>query len=230
MAKQTVLLFVFIAVVLILPGPEALSKTIQTRQHIIVLDPGHGGPEKGLVTSSGLQEKTIVLQLALKTAQKLENRYNVRLTRNRDTGMSSRDRFFFANRNKADLFVCIHLNHSASPSGFFYYFNPPGVLAQHPVTVKNTWKSQPLMHQLDSKRVIDSFLTVFSANRKTETFFSGKAPITLLEGATMPAVLIEPLSISSLPQHPDDPAKTEALLDGTATLISKSIDLYFRKK
>ena len=230
MAKQTVLLFVIIAAVLIIPSAGFGKRTIQTTQRIIVIDPGHGGSRKGIVTSGGLQEKNVVLKLALKTAKKLEDRYNVLLTRNADMDMSSRDRIFFANKNSADLFVCIHLNHSARPSGFFYYFSPPKNNNHTTMAWENTWKSQPIIHQSESKKAVDSFLTVFLANKKTGYFFSEGAPIMLLEGATMPAVLIEPLSISLLPQHTDDPDAIENILEEYAILISKSIDLYFQKK
>jgi len=227
LAKQTVLLFAIIAAVLIIPSAGFGEKTIQTTQRIIVIDPGHGGTRNGLVTSGGLQEKNIALKLALKTARKLEDRYNVLLTRNRDTNMSSRDRIFFANKNSADLFVCIHLHHSAKPSGFFYYFSPPKNHSRTIAAGENTWKSQPLIHLSESKKAIDSFLTIFSTNKKPNYFFSDSAPIIMLEGSTMPAILIEPLSISLLPQHPDE---IENILEEYALLIAESIDLYFRKK
>ena len=43
----------------------------------------------------------------------------------------------------------------------------------------------------------------------------------------MPAILIEPLSISILPHNPDE---MNIILDEYAVLIAKSIDLYFEKK
>ena len=226
MAKQNILLFIIITAVLITPGTGFAQKTIKTTQHIIVIDPGHGGTKNGLVTSSGLKEKTIALTLAKKTAQKLESRYNVFLTRTRDVDIPPRERIFITNKNSADLFLCIHLHNSSEPSGFFYYFDPPELYRQSTLAAKNIWKSQPLLHQSESKQAADSFLNIFSNHKKSNRFFSKGAPIMPLEGATMPAILIEPLSISLLPQHPDE---IEKILDEYAQLISKSIDLYFRK-
>ena len=227
MAKQSVLLLAIILSLLIIPSACFGKKTIKTMQRIIVIDPGHGGIKNGLVTSSGLKEKTITLRLAQKTAQKLERRYNVLLTRTRDTDIPSRERIFIANKNNADLFVCIHFHNSSKLSGFFYYFDLPESYKPSAFDADNTWKSQPLLHQSGSKKAIDSFLSIFSANKKPIRFFSKGAPISLLEGATMPAILIEPLSISHLSQHLDE---IENILDEYALLISKSIDLYFRKK
>jgi N-acetylmuramoyl-L-alanine amidase len=230
LAKQNFLLFIIITAILIAPGTGFAQKTnratIKTTQHIIVIDPGHGGAKNGLVAPSGLKEKTITLKLAKKTAQTLENRYNVFLTRTRDVDISPRERIFVTNKNSADLFLCIHLNYSSEPSGFFYYFDSPEPSRQSILAIETTWKSQPLIHQSGSKQAAASFLNIFTAHKKPNRFFSKGAPIMPLEGATMPAILIEPLSILLLPQHPDE---IEKILDEYALLISKSIDLYFRK-
>ncbi len=226
MAKETVLVFI-ITVLMIMPGTVFSQSMIQTTQRIIVIDPGHGGPYSGLATSGGVQEKTIALKLAQKTIQKLEARYNVILTRTKDMDISPQERMFIANKNSADFFLSIHLHNSKEPSSFFYYFNPPEPDNGEPPVVENTWKSQPLFHQPESKQAINSFLSIFSAHKKTNHFFSKGAPIILLEGATMPAILIEPLSISILPHNPDE---INIILDEYAVLIAKSIDLYFEKK
>ncbi len=230
MAKQNILLLIIITVLMINPGIGFAQKTIKaaikTTQHTIVIDPGHGGTNNGLVTSSGLKEKSIVLKLAKKTAQKLESRYNVFLTRTRDVDIPPRERIFITNKHSADLFLCIHLHQSSEPSGFFYYFDPPELYRPSTLTAKNTWKTQPLIHQSKSKHAVDSFLTIFSIHKKINNFSSKGAPIMPLEGATMPAILIEPFSISLLARNPD---AIEKILDEYAFLISKSIDIYFSK-
>jgi N-acetylmuramoyl-L-alanine amidase len=224
LTKENVLLLVFIALLMIIPGPGFAGKTIQTTQHIIVIDPGHGGAQSGLATPGGLKEKTIVLKLAQKTAQRLETRYNVILTRTQDIDLPFRERIFIANKSLGDFFLSIHLHHSNNPFFFVYYFDPP-----KPSTpaVENSWKSMPLSHQPESKQAANSFLKIFSAHKRTDHFFSMGAPIILLEGATMPGLLIEPLSISTLPQHPEE---IENILDEYADVIAKSIDLYFKNK
>ena len=211
----------------IIPGTGFAGKPIQTKQPVIVLDPGHGGSDKGLVSVSGLQEKDITLKLALKTVQHLETRYNVLLTRSTDAALSARERIFVANKSQADLFISIHLNHSTRASGYAYYFTPPETRDnQQPDTII-TWKFQPLVHQLESKQAAQSFYKIFSNGKKAIPFFSQGAPVIILEGAVMPAILIEPLSISILSQVPD---KMETILDGTAALIAESIDLYLKKR
>jgi N-acetylmuramoyl-L-alanine amidase len=226
LAKETVLLFI-ITVLMIMPGTVFSNSMIQSTQRIIVIDPGHGGHDSGLATSGGVQEKSIALKLAQKTAQKLETRYNVILTRIKDTNISPHERMFIANKNSAEFFLSIHLHNSKEPSSFFFYFDPPEPGKGETPAAENTWKSQPLFHQPESKQAVNSFLSIFAAHKKTNHFFSKGAPIILLEGATMPAILIEPLSISILPHNPDE---INIILDEYAELIAESIDLYFEKK
>ncbi len=224
MAKETFLLFI-ITILMVLPGPGFSDTMIQTNQHIIVIDPGHGGSDTGLIVSGGMQEKNIVLKLSQKTAQYLESQYNVILTRTKDTNISAVERMVVANTRKADLFLSIHVHGSEEPSCFFYYFDPPEPVKGELSIRENTWKSQPIFRQKESKQVVSSFLDIFSTQEKTYHAFSKGAPVIFLEGATMPAVFIEPLSISLLPHNPDE---INTIIDEYASLIAKSIDLYFK--
>jgi len=82
----------------------------------VVIDPGHGGHDQGCHGSSAL-EKDIALAIALKLGQFIEKRYpSIRLiyTRKTDVFVELDERAQIANRNKADLFICIHANSAAS--------------------------------------------------------------------------------------------------------------------
>ena len=78
----------------------------------IVLDPGHGGKDVGSVTSQGLFEKELTLDIALRLRELLRHReaLEVLLTRDRDQHVTLRDRARYANEVGADLFLSIHLN------------------------------------------------------------------------------------------------------------------------
>ena len=225
MPRETALLFIII-LSLVAPSIGLGSTKIKTTQRIIVIDPGHGGTESGLISASGVEEKVVVLTLCEKIFQRLETRYNVLLTRTSDVNTSHFERIFVANRNNADLFLSIHLHCSNSESAFFYYYSLPESAMPSSSMIDNAWKSQPLIHQPESKKASDSFLSIFSTNKKIGTSLQIGAPVLLLEGATLPAILIEPLSVATLPQNPDE---LGTILDAYALLISKSIDLYFKK-
>jgi len=88
-------------------GPALVGKRI-------VLDPGHGGADRGVVVEDGVlrwAEADLVLDLA----QRLEGRLvavGVRadLTRGRDTGYTEAERAAFANAADADVVVSLHVD------------------------------------------------------------------------------------------------------------------------
>ncbi len=91
---------------------EAIPLAIKT----IVIDPGHGG-EPGAISESGVTEKEITLDVALRLRRLLENGpFEVLLTRESDRRLSLDQRVAFANEHKADLFLSIHVNWMESMS------------------------------------------------------------------------------------------------------------------
>ncbi len=85
---------------------------------IIVLDPGHGGPDPGAVGASGAHEKDIVLAAARELKAMLEEtgRYHVVMTRDGDWILRLADRVLFARAAGADLFISIHADSIDNPS------------------------------------------------------------------------------------------------------------------
>lgn len=80
---------------------------------VIVLDPGHGGVETGATGPSGLQEKALTLDLAMRLKSRLERQgATVVLTRDDDRVLTLDERTAIANHNRAILFISIHLNAS----------------------------------------------------------------------------------------------------------------------
>jgi N-acetylmuramoyl-L-alanine amidase len=110
--------------------PAAISRQKTTPiSHItgtIVLDPGHGGEDGGAVSRGGLKEKDLTLDIALKIkriiAMTLPN-VKVILTRQHDVYVGLENRVAIANKNRADLFISIHINSNgdAKSSGFEIY-------------------------------------------------------------------------------------------------------------
>ncbi len=78
----------------------------------VVIDPGHGGHDAGAVGPSGLYEKDVVLDIALKLKEILlsDPLNEVFLTRETDRFISLEERTAMANRKNADFFVSIHAN------------------------------------------------------------------------------------------------------------------------
>jgi len=78
---------------------------------IVVLDAGHGGHDPGN-RGNGLFEKTIALDIILKTGAILEKNPNIKVvyTRKEDKFIDLFVRGQIANKAKADLFVSVHCN------------------------------------------------------------------------------------------------------------------------
>ncbi len=79
---------------------------------IVVIDPGHGGYESGLVTDK-YREKSVVLDIARTLGTLLgKNSKQYFLTRESDQFMSPGERIKFANSREADIFLSLHIgNH-----------------------------------------------------------------------------------------------------------------------
>ena len=78
----------------------------------IVIDAGHGGKDPGC-HGKNTKEKDVCLAIALKLGQYIEKKYpkiKVIYTRKKDVFVELKERAAIANRNKADLFICIHAN------------------------------------------------------------------------------------------------------------------------
>lgn len=92
-----------------------IMQTIKT----VCIDAGHGGKDPGCL-GAGSNEKTVCLNMALKLGKMIETTYpniNVVYTRDKDVFVELDDRAKIANKNNADLFICIHAN-SASAGAY----------------------------------------------------------------------------------------------------------------
>lgn len=108
------------------PGPFSVQATRQrSRLDTVVIDPGHGGKDPGAV-ANGLQEKHIVLDVAHKLGDYIENRLGLEViyTRTDDRFIALEERGHLANRAGGDLFISLHANafRSASVEGTETYF------------------------------------------------------------------------------------------------------------
>lgn len=107
------------------------SSSIQGK--FIVIDPGHGGMDPGSVGSKGVLEKDVVLEVALRLAELLEDSgAHVILTRDSDTDLSNLSEGGFSTRKLADLTkrieiinasgadVALTIHANATPSSRWY--------------------------------------------------------------------------------------------------------------
>ena len=109
---------------------------------LICIDPGHGGVDRGTTGPTGLLEKDVNLDIALRLKNKLvDGGFKVIMTRESDINHSLEEITDFANSNNADLFISIHNNShpSAEMNGtqtFFFNQSSSGNLLATYISTK----------------------------------------------------------------------------------------------
>jgi N-acetylmuramoyl-L-alanine amidase len=91
--------------------PLPAAKPSGDLRPLVVIDPGHGGPDTGTKAGGGeIMEKNVVLDFSIALRDQLEKsgRYRVVMTRTDDTFIPLAERVKFARSRQAQLFISIH--------------------------------------------------------------------------------------------------------------------------
>jgi N-acetylmuramoyl-L-alanine amidase len=180
----------------------------------VVLDPGHGGDDAGVRGAGGTLEKQVTLEVARRLKTVLEGRMGVRvvLTRDDDRLVAPDERTATANNAKGDLFVSLHMSSSPAPAttGATVYFmrldregeetrREAGAQALSlPVLGGGTrvietirWDLAQARHVDDSGRLANLLAAALEGHVPTMPQPVQSAPLRVLAGLNMPAVLFE---------------------------------------
>lgn len=91
--------------------PRPTFPRAQNGRQVVIIDPGHGGPDPGAVGIGGIQEKEIVLDISNRISAILEQQgVSTVLTRTADIDLDLAPRVELADRLRATVFVSIHAN------------------------------------------------------------------------------------------------------------------------
>ena len=86
---------------------------VKQNKFLVVIDPGHGGPDPGAIGISGIRETDVVLEVSQIVKKLLfERGVKAMLTRKNEVDLDLPPRASFANNMDADVFVSIHANAS----------------------------------------------------------------------------------------------------------------------
>ena len=179
----------------IAPMPEAKAP-------VIVLDPGHGGTETGILTGQGV-EKALMLELAnniRRILRKSGTRMTVILTRERDQAVTLDERAAFANASGALLFVSLHTAPGSAGRVFILdpdegqssptVGRPSDFLGFDAVSEQQQmlWGTQQAGHSQESGRLGRDIARALAAREGEEP---AQAPLAQLKAVDASAVLIE---------------------------------------
>jgi N-acetylmuramoyl-L-alanine amidase len=213
-------------------GKRSLIRALGLKVGRVVIDAGHGGRDPGSIGPTGLQEKEPVLDIAMRLGKLIEEGLGseVIYTRTDDSYISPSARPRLANEKQADLFISIHTNSSPSRTvrGIeTYYLNFTTdswaltvASRENAASDRSVHELQDLLSKIALKEKIEE--SEEFATRIQEALHSGlsegtkglrdrgvrKAPLMVLIGAKMPAILAE-IGFISNPQ-------TEKLLKSSA--------------
>ncbi|MCL6481632.1 MAG: N-acetylmuramoyl-L-alanine amidase [Firmicutes bacterium] len=197
-------------------GSYNMTRALGVKVNRIVIDPGHGGHDTGAIGPTGLLEKELCLDLALRLGRRLQDKLpgvEVIYTRTSDVYVPLAQRTQMANEAKADLFLSIHANSHRNPqlrgveTYYLSFASSPEALE---VAAQENRMNQASMHELqelmlkivnnekiEESRELATAVQTELAKRLRRYSKSlpdrgvRKAPFVVLVGAKMPSVLAE---------------------------------------
>ncbi len=111
------------------PGVTEAVTARAYRIQTVVIDAGHGGKDPGSIGPSGLLEKDVALDIALRLKERIEkdprtSHIDVVMTRETDEFIHLPERYKIAHVAGGDLFISIHANafHDRNANGFMTFF------------------------------------------------------------------------------------------------------------
>ncbi len=235
-----VMFFTVMLVCFMATAADTKNLLFEKQKKTIVLDPGHGGYDKGAQGPDGTFEKNVTLNLARMIAKELANNYRVVLTRTDDYWLDIPARTASANHVGADLFISIHTGgsflHQASGITLYYFkefagptMTPDAYPSQPFKSINNQvpWPNIHNRHQKSSKVLAQLMLNRINEQRIFTKSDIQDAQFMILEGADMPAVCLEIGYITN-------PAEEKSLSDiivlsNIAKGIRNGIDDFFEK-
>ena len=237
------------------PAAPSASKGKTDRLIIVALDPGHGGEDPGAVGPGGTREKDVVLQIALRLRERINQQPNMRayLTRDADFFVPLHVRVQKAQRVQADLFISIHADafFTARPQGASVFAlsdkgasssaarwmankeNSADLVGGVNVKVKDAQVQKAILDMSTTAQISDSLklgsamLSEIGAVGKLHKPKVEQAGFAVLKAPDIPSVLIETAFIS----NPDEELKlgSEAYQVQLADAAMRGILRYFAR-
>lgn len=170
----------------------------------IVLDPGHGGNDRGANNGTDYDESQFTLALAQETARLLAPDHIVEMTRNSGVTLPIADRAGKANHFKADLMISLHAGVAPycgeGKAVVFFHEDqrlvlPTGISGHNEASEseanQQAWVKLQVRHQHQSQYLATLIRQSLLDEGTFDQITVRGAPLAVLMGTDLPAVLIE---------------------------------------
>lgn len=167
------------------PTEPMLAAPSQADAQTVVIDPGHGGYDTGSLGPEQLEEKAVTLALAQEVGRilKEETELTIYLTRQEDKELPAPKRMHLANEAEGDLLVSLHVGASHAPDArgyLVYVWAPPDGTRQGRYYQQSRGVAEDVAQGLAD-----------TMGDEWPAYAVHAAPLRLLGGLNMPAVLVE---------------------------------------
>ncbi len=235
--------------------PAIVTPGKTDRLVIVALDPGHGGEDPGAIGPGGTREKDVVLQIAHRLRERINNQPNMRayLTRDADFFVPLGVRVQKARRVQADLFISIHADAFFTPrpqGASVFALSERGASSSAARWIADKENSADLVGGINVKsrdaQVAKALLDMSTTAQIRDSLQLGSAMLgeigsvgklhkprveqagfAVLKAPDIPSVLVETAFIS----NPDEEVRlrSEAYQEQLADAIMRGIGRYFAK-
>ncbi len=186
---------------------EQLISGLDSLDHIIAIDAGHGGEEFGVVSENRLKEKDAAFDIARRLKSLMDKtKLRAILVRNGDYFMPLENRLKVTNTYDTKLLVSIHAGGASSPDasgiGLYYFDVGARMPAGAPLIASSANAIDSEVSEImasfnsskkikDSKRLAESISEAVRKNRDLKARNLKGANFLMLSECMMPAVMIE---------------------------------------
>ncbi|MCD6485792.1 MAG: N-acetylmuramoyl-L-alanine amidase [Syntrophobacterales bacterium] len=198
--------------------------------HVVVIDPGHGGSDMGVKLSKSVYEKDVTLAIAKLVRENLSGAdgIEVRLTRLDDKNASPANRRKIARKSDVDLFISLHVNagFGVKAKGYEIYYPAASV-----PSIKKSSSGEILKDMKQTRRLNSCVRFAQIVQKDMGKVFPREgrglinAPVLVLQSITAPAILLEMGFATNIESKKK--LRDEKIQKAVADALSKSIKKYF---
>jgi N-acetylmuramoyl-L-alanine amidase len=196
--------------------PAASISVAGVHRYFAVIDPAHGGDERGAALNDELAEKDVTLSFARHLRQELQSRHlSVLLLRDSDATINLDQRASLANAAHAAIYISIHASSDGSGIRIFTALDQAAPTDSGPFI---PWESANAPFLMSSRSVAGSLGSALQSRQVPARIFP--APLRPLNNITAPAIAIELAPASENPAQVNSAVYQQAI----AAVVAGSLD------